>query len=456
MECTREVPESPMSAKKEPCVRLPKSWSKSVRSSVLHVIALAQYATAYTRSWAADSSNCRLSQKAELQRLSAMISLLREEIRIKDARMERIPPHRRPQYRPTERMAILELRAAQGWNACQTAKTFLVTAATIASWMKRVDEDGPDALLQLHEPVNRFPEFVRDVVQRLKVLCPSMGKVKLAQVLSRAGLHLNVSTVGRMLKESPRRPALPAEKPPTGRVVTAREAGHVWHIDLTVVPIGGGLWTTWLSSALPQRWPFCWWCAVVVDHDSRRIMILGLFRNRPDCRAICALLSHTIRQAGAPKYIVCDRESIFDCNARRSWVASKGIKPPRYGAVGKHGSIAVVERLILTLKNECTRRIVVPLRRTAFRRELDWFARWYNQHRPHMTLQGATPDEVDFRLKLAHRQPRIEPREHWPRRSSCARPRVLVAGQPGDRFVLKIQQLGRRPHLPVVTLQRAA
>jgi len=28
----------------------------------------------------------------------------------------------------------------------------------------------------------------------------------------------------------------------------------------------------------------------------------------------------------------------------------KGIKPPRYGAVGKHGSLAVIERLILTLK----------------------------------------------------------------------------------------------------------
>ena len=84
-----------MPANQDLSVRLPKSWSQCVRSSVLHVISLAQYATAYTRSWAADSSNRRLRQKAELERLTAMISLLREEIRIKDARMERIPPHRR-------------------------------------------------------------------------------------------------------------------------------------------------------------------------------------------------------------------------------------------------------------------------------------------------------------------------------------------------------------------------
>jgi transposase len=46
-------------------------------------------------------------------------------------------------------MAILGLRAIRVWSFRQAADTFLVTAATIASWTKRVDEEGPDALLQL-------------------------------------------------------------------------------------------------------------------------------------------------------------------------------------------------------------------------------------------------------------------------------------------------------------------
>jgi len=121
------------------------------------VISLAQYATAYTRSWAADSTNGRIRIKAKYDRAQQEILLLREEIRIKDARMALISPHRRPYYPPTERMAILELRAARGWSRQQTADVFLVTAATIASWMKRVDEEGPDALVQLREPVN-IPE----------------------------------------------------------------------------------------------------------------------------------------------------------------------------------------------------------------------------------------------------------------------------------------------------------
>ena len=90
------------------------------------------------------------------------IALLREENRIKNARMARIDPHRRPQYPPTGRMAILELRAARNWSLQQTADVFLVTAPTISSWMKRVDEQGPAALVQLREPVNKFPQFVRE------------------------------------------------------------------------------------------------------------------------------------------------------------------------------------------------------------------------------------------------------------------------------------------------------
>ena len=40
-------------------------------------------------------------------------------------------------------------------------------AAAVASWMKRLDEDGADALVQVCTPINKFPDFVRYSVQRL-------------------------------------------------------------------------------------------------------------------------------------------------------------------------------------------------------------------------------------------------------------------------------------------------
>ena len=121
------------SKSKQPQIPLPKSWGTHVKSAVLHVIALSQYALTYSRSWAADSTNQRVRLKAENDRLEQELALRQEELRIKDARMGRMAPARRPHYPPTDRMAILELRAARGWSTEQTASAFLVTADTIRS-----------------------------------------------------------------------------------------------------------------------------------------------------------------------------------------------------------------------------------------------------------------------------------------------------------------------------------
>ncbi len=112
-------------------IPLPRGWPRHVKSAVLHAIALGQYAMAFTRSWAVNSRIARVQLKAENDQLRQEVALLTEEIRIKDARMKRVDPQKRPRYVPAERMAILELRAARGWSAQQTAEALLVTAATI-------------------------------------------------------------------------------------------------------------------------------------------------------------------------------------------------------------------------------------------------------------------------------------------------------------------------------------
>ena len=147
-------------------IPLPQGWTRHVRSSVVHVISLAQYAAVYTRSWAVDSPNGRVRLKAEKDQLQEEVAQLREEARIKDARMARIPAQRRPHYAPVERMEILQLRAARRWTLEQTAKAFLVTPETVAAWMKRMDQDGPNSLLQLPETVNRFPDLVPLISRR--------------------------------------------------------------------------------------------------------------------------------------------------------------------------------------------------------------------------------------------------------------------------------------------------
>jgi len=184
-------------------------------------------------------------------------------------------------------------------------------------------------------------------------------------------------------------------------------------------------------------------------------MVLG---HKPDARTLCAFFGRTIRQVGAtPRYLLSDTESMFISRRYRRWCRRRGIKP-RYGAVGKHGSIAIIERFFRTLKSGCTRRILVSFRREAMRRELAYFMRWYNGHRPHGPLGIRTPDEVYYRRAPACERARLELRPRWPRRSKCASPQAPVDGEASragpPRVVVTF--LGGRRHLPVVSLRRAA
>ncbi len=163
-----------------------------------------------------------------------------------------------------------------------------------------------------------------------------------------------------------------------------------------------------------------------------------------------------IRRAGSrPKYIIADKGKEFISQAFKDWCRPKGIRP-RYGAVGKHGSIAIVERFIRSMKSECTRRITVPFRLASMRHELGCYATWYNEHRPHTGIWGCTPMEMYRGLPAANEAPRYEPRLLWPRKARCAGPTASVKGKCGVRLTLALSRFDNRPHLPVVELRRAA
>ena len=420
------------------CIPLPRHWSRQVKSAILHVISLAHWSLIHSHSWAADSPLKRVQLAGELSQARQDIALLREEVRIKDTHMARIHPHQRPFYPPTERMAILELRAARGWNLEQTARAFLVKPATISRWMKRLDEESEQALVKLPTPVNKYPAFVAHIVKRLKVLCPAMGKKRIAQVLTRAGLRLSAASVARFLNQEPRPPKpIPtssAQARPSARTVIAHYPNHVWHVDLTAVPSSSGFWIPWPPFALFQQWPFCWWLVVALDQFSRSIVGFCLFKRPPSSNQIRHVLNHAIQRVGhAPKYIISDKGSQFWNPAFKHWCQRHNIHP-RFGAIGKYGSIAVIERFFRSLKSECTRRILIPLRQVTFQLELDIYIQWYHQHRPHQGIHGLTPKEHHGYI------------------------RTKRPGQPpefNNELTLDLTFLKGRAHLPIVRLRKA-
>jgi putative transposase len=439
-----------------PRMRLPEAWPRRARSAIVHAVSMARTAFVVAHTHAEHHAHPRARLQARHDRLEREVALLREELRIKDARMEKLTAQRRPHYPPEERLGILELRAARGWSLADTARHMLVTPLTVASWTQRLDDEGPGALVRIPEPVNRFPDFVAYIVRRLKALCPRMGSRRIARVLSRSALHIGATTVRKMLTPNPK----PKWSPVCGasaRVVTAARPNHVWHLDLTTVPTIGGFWIPWFPQALPQQWPFCWWVAVAVDHYSRRVVGIARFKQEPTAVAVRSFLNRACRKAGCwPKHLITDHGRQLTAEVFAAWCRRHHINQ-RFGAVGKYGSIAVIERFIRSMKNECTRLLpVVPIVGAAFGRELDAYVAWYNAERPHSRFGARTPDEIYLERFPACRRPRFEPRPRWPRGSPCAKPHALVRGKPGAEFELRVERVGGRIHLPIVKLDRAA
>jgi hypothetical protein len=123
--------------------------------------------------------------------------------------------------------------------------------------------------------------------------------------------------------------------------------------------------------------------------------------------------------------------------------------------VGHCGSIAVIERFVRTVKEECTRRITVPLRRADMREELTCHWDWYNEHRPHEYLNGRTPNEAYQDRVAANLALRVEPRAAWPVTASCASPHVPIRGASSHVLRLVVEYHAGRKHLPVIKLSAA-
>ena len=104
-------------------LRLPRNWHSYVRSAVLNVVGIVRVAMLAGREALITNGD---TKDARIHQLESEVAMLREELRINGARMQRVAPHRRPQYTGVERMAILQLRAMRGWNKAETARRFFI------------------------------------------------------------------------------------------------------------------------------------------------------------------------------------------------------------------------------------------------------------------------------------------------------------------------------------------
>ena len=214
-------------------------------------------------------------------------------------------------------------------------------------------------------------------------LNPEWGRRHIALVSGALGTFLAASTVRNiLLRPKPRPEGTPVaaagkaeEKQP--RQVVARYPNHVWSVDRTRV----WRWRIWPT-----------WVLVAIDHFSRKVVACCPLEG-PNSGWVVEALEQAFLRHGAPKHLISDQESIFITDALQELLIPWDVKH-RLGAVGKHGSIAVTERLIWTLKHAWLARVVLIRGLDHLGDLLADFEQYYNEHRCHQHLGGATPAMV--------------------------------------------------------------
>ena len=163
---------------------------------------------------------------------------------------------------------------------------------------------------------------------------------------------------------------------------------------------GGPSWLTFLGNMKNSLWSLdlfrcesitlrSYWVMVVMDQFTRRIIGFAVTAGDVDGPALCRMFNEIISQKTLPKRMSMDNDPLFRYHRWKANLRILDIEPINsvsYVPV----SHPFVERLIGTVRREyldCT----LFWNSTDLKRKLTEFQNYYNQHRSHSSLRGATP-----------------------------------------------------------------
>ena len=118
-----------------------------------------------------------------------------------------------------------------------------------------------------------------------------------------------------------------------------------------------------------------------------------VFFAEPSGRDVARLFAAAAWRFGPPRHSVSDQGPQFTSRAFKRALARLSVRH-RYGAIGRSGSIAIIERFFRALKTIARLRSKPPLLRGDIERRLSVAFDYYAWLRPHQGLAGATPAEV--------------------------------------------------------------
>jgi transposase InsO family protein len=298
---------------------------------------------------------------------------LSQRLAILLARFRRIPPHKRPHYTAAERGHLLTFKNRFRLSHKTLAAWFLLDPNTLSTW--NLDVDHPERRRRpLVEPI----ADVRTAIASLAEHLPPIPK-RLTQTVADAVVALAHAVIARRRRHrtnDPRGDAIVARSVRERSPVDAQYPNHFWCSDITVIVLG------------------CeFHLAAIIDLYSRDILAWELFTSAPTAIDIKALIDAAAARFGKPKHFLTDQGTQFKSDLLKDALDEMGVDH-RQGAVGEHGSIAIIERLWRTLKGHldftACRQSVPEMLRQRVAVVVDY----YRTKRPHIALGNATPEQL--------------------------------------------------------------
>jgi len=312
----------------------------------------------------------------ELARLRDENRRLNAELRMFKDRFGEAPVRKR--YTPMQRLQILWHMEYYRIPRNQVTEHFLIAKSTLYRWLHAAEKGDLGEPKAKQESPRKTPVELAAMIWDIFEANPYVGRHRIASILWLLGVFVGASTVRSILLQPKPKNAPAASKaqeaPAIPREIVARYPNHVWSVDRTRV-LRWGLWPTWVL--------------VAIDHFSRKIVACCPLEG-PNAGWVVGAMEEAFLGHGAPKHLISDQDRVFISDTFRDLLIRRDVKH-RFGAVGKHGSIAVTERVIRTLKHEWLHRVPVIRGLDHLAQLLRDFAVYYNEYRGHATLGGALP-----------------------------------------------------------------
>lgn len=290
------------------------------------------------------------------------------QIAILRSRMARVPPRERTHYTPAERAEILTLKHRYNLSNRALAAWLLIDPATLSDWNHDVDapkvparvkalDDLDAAVAAAKSTMGRIPKRLMAAVDAAITTLAARTRVRRQRPRHERNEGASTASTRRWTPKEPIRPYRP---------------NHWWGIDVTHMP---GLGYKLIA---------------VVDLFSRHLLAWDLFRQEPSREDAAGIFNRAVAQFGAPAQLVSDKGEQFHGGAFTAALAAAGTGR-RVGAVGQHGSIAIVERTWRTIKDSLDLDHVRPIVPETLYSRIACVVDYYATKRPHMTLGDTTP-----------------------------------------------------------------